>query len=384
MVLFRKMKTLRWHTLLVIILLLVLCVGVVAQSMREAQLTQEADAREIQNTGTFVATDNMLNAEDVDKAKVKKAATKKKKKQKKKVKAKKTGKTVATKGVTPASKASIQSIDAMSIDIDREFTAFVTLTRQADKERMNRKKVLPGTKERINEIRDRIVAYCKNKIDAGQLANKPDQVAFYENVARQITARAAASCSSARDAKSMEKFQTYTVAKNKAFNRILDRKKPAEINVRQKAYLEQRTLVILEENMKIFLSIISQVFSLVNQASAAINNPVSYGAGCAMRTTARVASGGSVLPEEIQMLRLLGARLQTNMNDYRRIQDSLYRLTGRPPIKRQKSEIKKTSPKTSDNRRDLKILEKFGALGHKSKSGGSSGRSGGGGGGCCH
>ncbi len=335
MKLVRKLKTLRLRTLLAVFLLLALCVGVVAQSMREAQLAQEADAREIQNTGTFVATDNVLSTEDVDKAKVKKAAAKKKKaRKKKKAKAKKKEQTVAAAASAESAEpaVSIDSLEAMNINIDREFDTFVRLTKKADQERISSKKVSDNTKLKINETRDKIVAYCKNKMDAAQLANNPDQVAFYDNVSKQITARAAAACSNTRDQEALDKAQSYTEAKNKAFNRILQRKKPSQITPRQKAYLERRTIVILEENMKIFLSIISQVLSLINQAQAAVSDPVSYGVGCALSTAVRVAAGGSVLPPEIEMLRYLSSRLQTNMDDYKAIQNSLYILTGRPPV----------------------------------------------------
>ncbi len=335
----RNLKTLRLRTLLAVFLLLALCVGVVAQSMREAQLAQEADAREIQNTGTFVATDNVLSTEDVDKAKVKKAEAKKKKSKKKKTKKTQAKAQQEEQAATEPAAAestepevSIDSLEAMNINIDREFDTFVNLTKKADQERMSSKKVSDNTKLKINETRDKIVAYCKNKVDAAQLANDPDQVAFYDNVAKQITARAAAACSNTRDKDAIDKEQGYTEAKNKAFNRILQKKKPSQISPRQKAYLEQRTIVILEENMQIFLSIISQVLSLINQAHAAVSDPVSYGVGCALSTAVRVASGGSVLPPEIEMLRYLSARLQTNMDDYKAIQNSLYILTGRPPV----------------------------------------------------
>ncbi len=353
MSLIKRVGKLRLRTLLAIFLLFALCVGVVAQSMREAQLTQEADAREIENTGTFVATDNVLSTEDVDKAKVKKAkakkaaakkaaAKKKKEAEKKKAEAKKAEESAAAKEAatttaeTTTGEAvpgpSIDKYDAMNIDIDREFNTFVSLTKKADQERMSSKKVSASTKTKISETRDKIVAYCKNKMDEAQLANKPDQVAFYDNVAKQITARAKAASSDARDEKAEEDMQRYTEAKNKAFNRVLQSKKASEVTPKQKAYLEQRTLVIMEENMKIFLSIITQVLSLINQAHAAVSDPISYGVGCALSSAARMASGGSILPPEIEMLRLLSSRLQTNMDDYKAIQNSLYILTGRPPV----------------------------------------------------
>lgn len=290
------------------LLLLAFAVVVIADSQSAAQLTSNALSKEAEGTAVKTKSADVLNEDSLTVAK-KSQAPKKKKAPKK------------------ADEPQSEPVDAASYDIEGKCRQFGGLVNKAEQERASSKKVSESTKQEITSLKNEIAGYYREKAEEAKIVNRPDLVSLYESSGRKIEIIGAVAIKDEITKADIDAVNAATGPENTNFNAILKKTDKSKVTAEQKTYLKQRSEVYFQDSLQYFMSLLNVVLSLVNQVHGAVADPVGAGIGCATTAVVRVASGGSVLPPEIEMLRTLSGLLQANVSAYKETVANLKAIT---------------------------------------------------------
>jgi hypothetical protein len=300
------MKPTSKRLLFAFFLLLAFAVVVIADSQSAAQLTSNALSKEAEGTAVKTKSADVLNEDSLTVAKKSQAPKKKK---------------------APKKADEPEPVEASTYDVEGKCKQFGALVNRAEQERASSRKVSESTKQEITALKSEIAAYYREKAEEAKIASRPDLVSLYEASGRKIEVIGAVAIKDEITKADIDAVNAATGPENTQFNAILKKTDKSKVTAEQKTYLKQRSEVYFQDSLQYFMSLLNVVLSLVNQAHGAVTNPVGAGIGCATATVARVATGGGVLPPEIEMLRTLSGLLQANVSAYKETVANLKAIT---------------------------------------------------------